>query len=68
MNDQLATIPKNVINTNCIDCHMASESSHAIVLFTSGMEAPKAATFRSHLIKVYPKETEKFIGRLNSAR
>ena len=60
----MKAMPASVIKTNCIDCHMALEPSHMIVLFTSGMEAPKAASFRSHFISVYPKETQKFIDSL----
>jgi hypothetical protein len=57
-------VPASIIRSNCIDCHMALEPSHMIVLFTSGMESPKAASFRSHFISVYPKETQKFIDSL----
>lgn len=58
---QLASLNAKIIKSNCVDCHMAVEPSHNIVLFTSGMEAPKAASFRSHFISVYTRETQKFI-------
>ena len=61
---QLASVPAAVLKNNCIDCHMASEPSHNIVLFTSGMEEPKAASFRSHFISVYTDKTKKFIDSL----
>jgi hypothetical protein len=61
---QLASVPVAVVKGNCIDCHMAVEPSRSIVLFTSGMESPKAASFRSHFISVYPKETQKFVDSL----
>jgi len=65
---QLLTVPESAIKSNCIDCHMALEPSHSIVLNTSGMETPKAAAFRSHFISVYNNETKKFIDSLQGRR
>ncbi|GAC1382174.1 MAG: multiheme c-type cytochrome [Ginsengibacter sp.] len=51
-------------STNCIDCHMPLKSSKAIAVQLEGGEKPIAALIRSHLIKVYPDETKKFIESL----
>jgi len=50
----------NVINTNCIDCHMPARASHAIAVYLPGQSAPTAAFIRSHFISIYPEETKKF--------
>lgn len=60
---EMKAVSASIIRSNCIDCHMAVEPSRTIV-FTSGMEAPVPASFRSHFISVYPKETQKFIDSL----
>lgn len=49
------------INTNCIDCHMPRQSSRSIALLLPGDEIPTAALMHTHIIKVYPDETKKFI-------
>jgi len=49
------------ITSNCVDCHMATEPSHTIIIKTSGHEQPKLARFRSHFIGLYADETKKYI-------
>ena len=49
------------INTNCIDCHMPRQRSMSIALVLPGADIPTAALIHTHLIKVYPNETKKFI-------
>jgi hypothetical protein len=49
------------LKENCIDCHMPAKPSKSIVLFSPGVDFPRAALFRSHFISIYPDETKKFI-------
>jgi len=51
------------ITTNCIDCHMPRQPSMSIALLLPGASVPTAALIHTHLIKVYPDETKKFMGR-----
>jgi transposase-like protein len=48
------------IEKNCIDCHMPAQPSRAIAVFVEGEEAARASLLRTHLIKIYPNETNKF--------
>jgi hypothetical protein len=63
---QFKNISAAVIKTNCIDCHMPAEPSHAIV-FTSATQAPKAAYFRTHFIAVYTKQSQQYIDSLKQS-
>lgn len=57
------------IQKNCIDCHMPEQSSKAIAVLLQGATMPTSATMRTHLIKIYPEETQKSlisIGKLMS--
>jgi hypothetical protein len=49
------------LSANCIDCHMPARPSRAITMQTQGQRDPVADLVRSHLIKVYPDETKKFM-------
>ena len=49
------------LKNNCVTCHMPVSASRSIVLYTSGMESPKAALFRTHYISVYPDVTRQFL-------
>ena len=60
------SITAAAIKTNCINCHMPEFPSRSITLYTSGMEAPKAALFRTHLISVYPEVTKKMLGDMRN--
>ncbi len=51
------------IKSNCIDCHMPRQPSMSVALMLSGADVPTAALIHTHLIKVYPEETSKFIKR-----
>jgi nitrate/TMAO reductase-like tetraheme cytochrome c subunit len=53
------------IKSNCIDCHMPKQPSMAVALLLPGDIEPTAALIHTHLIKVYPEETKKFIERKN---
>lgn len=44
---------------NCIDCHMPALPSSAITLLANGQASPTPDSIRTHLIAVYPNETEK---------
>ncbi len=49
------------IKNNCIDCHMPKQPSMSVALMLPGADIPTAALIHTHLIKVYPEETKKFI-------
>ncbi|MDQ2718340.1 MAG: hypothetical protein M3Z26_01070 [Bacteroidota bacterium] len=49
------------IKSNCIDCHMPKQPSMSVALLLPGNTVPTAALIHTHLIKVYPDETKKFI-------
>ncbi|MGZ3837386.1 MAG: multiheme c-type cytochrome [Flavisolibacter sp.] len=53
-----------VIQSNCIDCHMPLQASHAIAVHLQEREEPVAALIRSHFIKIYPEETKKILVKL----
>lgn len=44
---------KNLVKTNCIDCHMPLQTSRAIAVDVQGSETPKASKLRSHWIAIY---------------
>lgn len=48
------------ITSNCIDCHMPELTSRAIMVLLQGESIPTPASMRSHYIKVYPEQIEKF--------
>lgn len=48
-------------NTNCIDCHMPLKASSAISLLVKQKTVAKSYYLRTHLIKVYPEESKRFI-------
>jgi hypothetical protein len=52
------------ITQNCIDCHMPKQPSHAVSVFLQGYETPTSALMRTHYIKIYPEETEKYFNEL----
>ncbi|MEO7801632.1 MAG: multiheme c-type cytochrome [Ginsengibacter sp.] len=55
-----ATLGKT-ISANCIDCHMPEKQSRMLTIKLEGEVDNEALTFRSHIIAIYPKETEKFM-------
>lgn len=44
---------KNLVKSNCIDCHMPLQTSKAIAVDVQGSETPKASKLRSHWIAIY---------------
>lgn len=46
--------PTEVLQQNCIDCHMPSLPSGAITLLANGEQSPTPDSVRTHLIDVYP--------------
>ena len=50
-----------VLSGNCIDCHMPAKESGTIVFIDQLSNKKNAASFRSHLIKIYPEETKKVL-------
>ena len=61
---KLKNIVGSAINQNCIDCHMPKQSSRSVAVFLQGSQFPIAALMRTHLIKIYPSETQKVIDKL----
>jgi hypothetical protein len=55
----------SVIQENCIDCHMPKQSSKSIAVLLEHATAPTSALMRTHLIKLYPDETKKFIATIS---
>lgn len=54
----------SVINKNCIDCHMPKQPSRSIAVLLQGAKMPTAVLMRTHLIKIYPGETQKVLEKL----
>lgn len=48
-----------IINKNCIDCHMPLQPSQSITVFLEGAAVPTTAKLRTHHIKIYKEETQK---------
>ncbi len=44
----------NLLEKNCIDCHMPAQPSKSIAVFLEGEETPKASLLRTHFIGIYP--------------
>lgn len=49
------------IKSDCVDCHMPKQPSMSVALLLPGNIEPTAALIHTHLIKVYPDETKRFI-------
>jgi hypothetical protein len=49
------------ITTNCIDCHMPKQPSHAVAVYLEGSDTPTPALMRTHYIKVYQEESKKIL-------
>lgn len=54
-------ISSTVIAANCIDCHMPKKASSVITLLTQQKTAAKADSIRTHFIKIYKEETDRFL-------
>ncbi|RPD42023.1 multiheme c-type cytochrome [Chitinophaga barathri] len=60
----LKTLPVATLSQNCVDCHMPALPSNAITLLTNGAANPTPDSIRTHLITIYPEETERIISML----
>ena len=49
----------NVINNNCIDCHMPLQPSQSIAVYREGADMPTPVKMRTHYIAVYEEESKK---------
>ncbi|MGF2413872.1 MAG: multiheme c-type cytochrome [Ferruginibacter sp.] len=56
-----ATVSKEVLNENCVNCHMPEQPSMAIAVILQGQTSPTPALMHTHLIKNYPNETKKIL-------
>ena len=56
----------DVINKNCIDCHMPLQPSQSIAVFLQGQEVPTPAKLRTHFVKIYKEETDKVIAYMKT--
>jgi hypothetical protein len=50
-----------IINKNCIDCHMPLQQSQSITVYLEGAGIPTTAKLRTHYIKIYKEETQKIL-------
>jgi hypothetical protein len=53
------------LEVNCIDCHMPKMLSNKILMRVGGIQGAVHDTIRTHLIRIYLKETEQFRAALN---
>ena len=51
------------LSANCIDCHMPKQPSMSIALLLQGHIIPTAALIHTHIIKVYPDATRRFLSK-----
>ena len=51
----------NTITQNCIDCHMPKQPSKTIAVNLPGRDTLTPVMMRTHLIKIYPAATDKFL-------
>ncbi len=56
------------LQENCIDCHMPEKESKTIVFHDYSTKEKLAAGMRTHLIKIYPEQTEKIIRYLKQKK
>lgn len=61
---KMTPLPASVLSRNCIDCHMPALPSRTITLLASGQTSPTPDSIRTHLIKVYREETQRFLAGL----
>lgn len=58
---KMTATSEDVINKNCVKCHMPQQPSMAIAVMLQGEAVPTAALMHTHLIKIYPDETKKIL-------
>lgn len=56
----------DIINKNCIDCHMPLQPSQSITVYLEGAPIPTTAKLRTHHITIYKEETQKILDYLKS--
>ena len=56
-----STVSRDVLRTNCIDCHMPEEASKAIMVIRPGETIPTSAHMRAHYIAVYKDISKKLL-------
>ncbi|MGZ3851553.1 MAG: multiheme c-type cytochrome [Flavisolibacter sp.] len=56
------------ITQNCIDCHMPKQMSHAVAVYLQGDDVPTSAWMRTHYIKIYSDESQRFLNQLKQSR
>lgn len=63
---KLTSVSKDILQSNCIDCHMPLQASKAIAFQKAGALQKVPYYLRTHTIAVYPEETQKVIPALKS--
>ncbi|MBO9151729.1 hypothetical protein ACFOTA_05890 [Chitinophaga sp. GCM10012297] len=61
---KLKSLPVATLSHNCIDCHMPALPSNIITLLTNGAANPTPDSVRTHLIAIYPEQTEKILAMM----
>ena len=56
----------NIINNNCIDCHMPLQQSHSIAVYLEAANTPTPVKLRTHYVAVYKEETKKVLDFLKA--
>lgn len=54
-------LSSDLLQENCINCHMPEKPSNAIVFTEQKTKLQKGVKMRTHLIKVYPDEAKKIV-------
>lgn len=65
---KMTTIIGPAITTNCIDCHMPKQPSHAVAVYLRHENDPTPALMRTHYITIYPSETEKVLAFMKNEK
>jgi len=56
-----STVSRDILRTNCINCHMPEEASKAIMVIRPGESIPTSAHMRTHYIAVYKDISKKLL-------
>lgn len=56
-----STVSRDLLRTNCINCHMPEEASKAIMVIRPGESIPTSAHMRAHYIAVYKDISKKLL-------
>jgi len=60
----LSSDKKDILNSNCIDCHMPMLTSHKIVLNVANTDKAVPDMIRTHRIGIYPAQTKVFLEKM----